>query len=213
MIPEVKNSMKTILNFISGHFYPGAMKVLFFVSFFLIAVLTDSQAQFIKRIGASIGNGFNNKQILDVNGEDFKIRDSHMAWKVFAATSWKFIGLEGGYRNFGEIEQNYSAGKGTSKTRGGDLFATGTVDLRILEVFGKAGAFYGRTRSEFYDTGGSRILNETDRDLAFAWGLGAGINLGILHIRAEYENMHISPGNLAMLSVGAGFNLGRSRRR
>jgi hypothetical protein len=57
------------------------------------------------------------------------------------------------------------------------------------------------------------VLDEKDRATTFAWGVGAAINLGILHIRAEYENMHISPGNLAMLSVGAGFNFGESKRR
>lgn len=179
----------------------------------VLFIVGSNQAfgQFIGRVGASVGNGFNNKRIEDVSGGDFKIKDNNLAWKILAATNWKFLGLEGGYRHFGEIEQDYSMGRGSSKSRGGDIFATGTFKLAMVEIFGKAGAFFSRTKTEFYDTGGSRIINEKDRQTVFAWGVGAALNFGALHIRAEYENMHISPGNLAMLSLGAGINLNREK--
>lgn len=183
----------------------GCVIVVFFVG------ASSAHGQFIGRVGGSVGNGFNNKRIEDISGGDFKIKDNNLAWKIFAATNWKFLGLEGGYRHFGEIEQEYGTGRGTSKSRGGDLFATGTFNLAIVEIFGKAGAFFGRTKTEFYDTGGSRIINEKDRQTVFAWGIGAALNFGALHIRAEYENMHIKPGNLAMLSLGVGVNLNNKK--
>ncbi len=155
-------------------------------------------------MGASIGNGFHNKNLTDLNGEDFKLKQSALAWKIYGATSWKFIGLEGGYRDFGKIESDRNGETVTSNSRGGDIFAKGTFNIAIVEVFGKAGAFFSRTRNE----GGGLDAEETNRQTAFAWGVGAGLNFGFLHLRLEYENMHTNPDNLGMLSFGAWVNLG-----
>jgi hypothetical protein len=188
-------------------------KVFLIVAIFTFTGLSGSYGQIIGRVGASVGNGFNNKNLGDISGGDFKIKDSNLAWKIYASTDWKFLGLEGGFRNFGEIEKSGLDGVGTSKSRGGDLFATGTIKLGFIGVFGKAGAYFGRTKNEYFDTSGQRILNEKERDTSFAWGIGAALNFGILHLRAEFENMHISSGNLAMLSIGAGFNLNKNKKK
>lgn len=180
-----------------------------------IAVLLLSPAysngQLVGRIGGSVGNGFNNKKIQDLSGEDFKINENNLAWKIFAATNWKFLGAEGGYRDFGTVESTNDNGTGKSKSRGGDIYGTGTFKITIFEIFGKAGAYFGRTKNELYDTSGAKVVDEAERETSFAWGVGAAVNLGILHVRLEYENMHISSGNLAMLSAGVGFNLKKKK--
>jgi opacity protein-like surface antigen len=182
-------------------------KVLILSSAFLIISLSNSNGQLVGRIGGSVGNGFNNKQLQDLTGEDFKIDENNLAWKIFAATSWKFLGAEGGYRDFGTVEGSTDNGTVTSKSRGGDIYGTGAFKIGIFEIFGKAGGYFGRTKNEFYNTSGGKELDESEREASFAWGIGAALNLGMLHVRLEYENMHISSGNLAMLSLGAGINL------
>ena len=184
----------------------------FFILFAIILFtgLTESNAQLVGTIGASVGNGFINQELKDINGEDFKIEENNLAWKVFAATNWKFLGLEGGYRDFGKVESEYDLGKASTSSRGGDIYATGTIKfLKILSAFAKAGAYFGRTQYEFYDQASVQVVDETERQTSFAWGIGAGLNIGMLHVRLEYENMHLDNGNLGMLSLGAGINLGK----
>lgn len=179
----------------------------------LLIGLTNIQGQLIGRIGASVGNGFQNKQLKDINGDDFKLQENNVAWKVFAGTRWKFLGLEGGYRDFGEVESSSLAGLFTTRSRGGDIYATGTVTLiKILAVFGKAGGYFGRTKTNFKSASTSDSFDDTERQTSFAWGLGGAVNLGLLHVRLEYENMEIDNGNLGMLSLGVGINLGERRK-
>ena len=178
---------------------------------FLLFNSYNSNGQLVGRIGGSVGNGFNNKKIQDLSGEDFKINENNLAWKIFAATNWKFLGAEGGYRDFGTVESSDDSGTGKSKSRGGDIYGTGTFKIAIVEIFGKAGAYFGRTKNEFYDTSGAKLVDESERETSFAWGVGAALNLGMLHVRLEYENMHISSGNLAMLSLGVGINLKKKK--
>jgi hypothetical protein len=179
----------------------------------IVFVITDAQGQLIGRIGASVGNGFQNKELKDINGDDFKIEENNVAWKVFAGTNWKFLGLEGGYRDFGKVESNTANGKFITSSRGGDIYATGTINfLKILAAFGKAGAYFGRTKTEFQSSISAESTDETERQTSFAWGLGAGLNLGMLHVRLEYENMHIDNGNLGMLSLGVGINLSERKK-
>jgi len=165
-------------------------------------------------VGGSVGNGFNNKELGDISGDDFKIKESTLAWKVFASTGWRFLGAEGGYRDFGEVEKTTSLGTGTSRTRGGDVFGKATITIgRTIFAFGKAGAFFSRTKNEVLSSDGQTLLDKTKRETAFAWGLGAGLNLGKLQLRLEWENMEISYGNLGMLSFGAAIGFDRDRQR
>lgn len=187
-------------------------KIIILCVVLLLAGLPEANAQLLGRIGASVGNGFYNKELGEINGEDFKIDENNFAWKVFAATNWKFLGLEGGYRDFGQVESNTTQGKATSSSRGGDIYGTGTINfVKILSVFGKAGAYFGRTKTEFYDAANVQLVDETERKTSFAWGIGVGVNVSMLHVRLEYENMHIDEGNLGMLSLGAGINLSRKK--
>ena len=185
-------------------------KVIILCAVLLFVGMSDSNAQLLGTVGASVGNGFINQELGEINGEDFKIDENNFAWKVFAATNWKFLGLEGGYRDFGKVESNSDLGKASSSSRGGDIYATGTIEfLKIFSAFGKAGAYFGRTQTEFYDVANVQLVDETERQTSFAWGIGAGLNMGMLHVRLEYENMLVDSGNLGMLSIGVGINLSK----
>ena len=184
----------------------------FLFSFFLALLFISPALAQPFFVGGSVGNGFNNKNLGDLDGNDFKIKKSNLAWKVFASTQWRFLGAEGGYRDFGEIDNSTDRGSGTSRTRGGDAFAKGMVSIGVLQIFAKAGAFFSRTKTKLVNEGGQVVIDDKERETAFAWGLGGGLQLGRLQIRAEYENFHISEGNLGMLSIGAAIGLGRRER-
>jgi hypothetical protein len=162
--------MNTILHFHEFKFHFIFFRVFILSLAFLILSLSDSNGQLVGRIGGSVGNGFNNKKITDLTGEDFKINENNLAWKIFAATNWKFLGAEGGYRDFGTVESTDDNGTGKSKSRGGDIYGTGTFKIAIIEIFGKAGAYFGRTKNEFYDTStsGEKVLDESERETSFA---------------------------------------------
>lgn len=187
-------------------------KILFLSLLLSILFCTPALTQRVY-VGGSVGNGFNNKKIEDINGDDFKFKESNLAWKVYASTGWRFLGLEGGYRDFGEIEKTTALGNSTSRTRGGDIFGKGVVNIgRTIFAFGKAGWVFTRTKNIITGDDGKKLMDEKDRETAFAWGLGGGLNLGKLQLRLEYENVEISNGNLGMLSIGAAIGFDRERR-
>ena len=68
------------------------------------------------------------------------------------------------------------------------------LQLSIIDIFGKVGAF-------FWDSSGSDV-DDSGTDLI--WGLGAGVTLGPIGLRLEWESMEVkNPDNLTMLSLGA----------
>jgi len=153
--------------------------------------------------GGGFGNGFNKKKFTDLRGDDFQIKESQLAWKVFATAELNFLGAEGGFRTFNTVETTSDLGRGTSQTRGGDIMARGTFRILIFNVFGKFGGFFARTRNRVIDAQGNTLIDEIVRQPALLWGFGGGVQLGILQVRLEYENIELNPSNLGMLSVNA----------
>ncbi len=112
----------------------------------------------------------------------------------------KFIGFEGGYRDFGEISSRVGDVDYKSKTTGWDIEALGLFQIAIVDVFGKAGVMFSSTESS--SVGGTVDDNSTD----FFWGLGAGVHLGPFGARLEWESIVVEgPTNLSMVSLSATF--------
>lgn len=176
----------------------------------LILVLTLGMgvagAQPHLKIGASIGNGLN-KGLFDLAGDDLKVDKADIAWKAYASLSGKFLGLEAGYRNLGMVELSSGSNQGHSKSRGVDLFSTGTINMGPIAIFGKAGAYVGTTENQLRSLNNDPDINELYTRASFAWGTGAALNLSIFHFRIEYEKIMLPNQPLGMLSFGAGFNL------
>jgi len=182
------------------------LRTLFFALFFMgVALIAKAQMAYI---GGSLGNSFQNHNLLKISGQDFGIKNNAFAWKVFGGVGWRFIGLEGGYRDFGEVDNVESGITGTSRTRGGDLMAKLTLPLSFLRFFGKAGFFYRITDEKAFGGGFNESLDRTIKGSVFAWGVGAGLQFGAVGVRLEYESMEINPDRLSMLSVGATIGLG-----
>jgi hypothetical protein len=150
--------------------------------------------------GAGIGNAFYSDDIADAEDEIRNIDENSTAWKIFAGFHGsKFLGVEGGYRSFGSIEATISDQLFKSKTTGWDIEALGRIQIiSIIDLFGKAGAMFWST-----DT---TVLGQTVEDSGtdFFWGLGAGVHLGPIGARLEWESVEGGgPDNLSMVSLSA----------
>jgi len=154
-------------------------------------------------VGASIGNAWQSATVDadEVVDEVSKISENSTGWKIFGGfQSESFFGIEGGYRDLGKIKSNISDAELKVKTKGWDVEAIGHLELSVLDLFAKAGAFFWSTDSEWSN------YSDDESGTSFIWGLGAGISLGPIGVRLEWESMEVkSMDNLSMLSLGATF--------
>ena len=152
-------------------------------------------------IGAGIGNSFYGDEI-EEQAKD--ISENSTGYKFFAGFSTPTIfAVEGGYRNFGTIEATELNITFESETTGWDVYGMAHFEvLMILDLFAKAGVLFWDTESTVLE----RAFGKSGT--AFAWGLGAGVSLGPIGVRLEWENFQIEdPATLSavMLSATMGF--------
>lgn len=167
----------------------------------LVLITNEAKSQFYA--GASIGNSFINKNLTDLNGDDFKIDENSFGYKIFGGFGSKFIGGEGGYRDLGKVENEVNSISVQSKITGWDIAARGRLALGPVIAFAKAGAFFAKAKNEV----GARSYEENSTN--FLWGLGAGLKLGLIGLRIEYELLDIgSDSNLAQLTFGGTIHFG-----
>ncbi len=153
--------------------------------------------------GGSIGNSFIDASISDLDGGDLKIDENEFGYKIFAGFGSKFIGAEGGYRDLGKVQTTFNATNLQTKITGWDVAARGKIDIGPIFAFAKAGAFFAKSENQIGP------LSFSDNSTNFLWGLGAGLKLGRLALRLEYESLDISSdSNLAQLMFGAAFYFG-----
>ena len=151
-------------------------------------------------IGAGIGNTFYGE--LKIEDDVKKLDENATGYKFFAGFSTPMIfAIEGGYRNFGTIEAKELDVSFESQTTGWDVYGMAHFEvLAILDLFAKAGMMFWKTEST--------ILEETfgKSGSGFAWGLGAGVGLGPIGVRLEWENFNIEdPVTISMLTLSATF--------
>jgi len=150
--------------------------------------------------GAGIGNTFFSSDVEDAIDEIRNIDENATAWKIIAGFHGsKFLGVEGGYRSFGSIETTISDQIFKSKTDGWDVEALGRIQIiEIVDVFAKAGVMFWSTKVT--------LLGQTadDSGTDFFWGVGAGVHLGPIGARLEWESVEGGgPDNLSMVSLSA----------
>lgn len=162
----------------------------------VVAILAPLPALADLYAGASIGNSWFNHdpEVADVG----EISENSTGWKIFGGfKNDGFFGVEGGYRDMGKIDYADSGFNADSKTTGWDVEGVGRLKLGPVDVFAKAGAFFWKT-----EVGGDATGSADGT--AFIWGLGAGVRLGPIGVRLEWESMEVEdPDSLSMLSLGA----------
>ena len=167
------------------------------------ALLCPFSAMASMYVGASIGNTWQSATVdaEEVAHEVGEISENSTGYKIFGGfQSESFFGLEGGYRDLGKIDSTHGVYNFTTKTTGWDVEAIGHLELSIFDIFAKAGAFFWSTDSTVGD------FSEGVTGTSFLWGLGAGVSLGPIGIRLEWESMEVKElDNLSLLSLGATF--------
>ena len=152
-------------------------------------------------VGAGIGNTYFSSEVEDALNQIKNIDENSTAWKIFAGyQAAKFIGVEGGYRDFGKISSTVNSDLFESKTTGWDLEAMGRIEIAIVDIFAKAGVMWWSQDVTFL----GQVFDNSSSD--FFWGLGAGVHLGPIGIRLEWESVVIDdPDNLSMVSLSGTF--------
>ncbi len=153
--------------------------------------------------GASVGNSMVNKELTDLSGDDFKLDDNAFGYKIFGGLGSKFIGAEGGYRDLGKVKSESGSINLSSKISGWDIAARGRFALGPVFAFAKAGVFFAKSKNTI------GTVEDTENSTNFLWGVGAGVKLGLIGIRLEYESLDMSSANkLSMLSLGGTIHIG-----
>ena len=150
--------------------------------------------------GVGLGNVFIGDEVTDITNEVRTIDENSTSFKFFAGyASESFFGFEGGYRNLGKVD-GYGDAPGSAnatQTKGGVVLTNERDRVSFIDIFAKAGVFFYTTdtfvgTTPYYDSGG-----------AFLWGLGAGVRLGPVGLRIEWESLEVStPEDLSMASLG-----------
>ncbi len=166
----------------------------------MVVICNPLQAQIPGKLslGASIGSSFIQTKPQDIGGEQLKLDKNGFAYKFYAGFKFvRFLGVEAGYRNLGTVKNTVQDIEIKTNIKGLDLFATGTLNFTMLDIFAKAGYFFWNSEV----SGADVTIKKDDKD--FAWGVGVGLNLGTLGVRAEWESFNASDmKNLSMLTAG-----------
>jgi OOP family OmpA-OmpF porin len=150
-------------------------------------------------VGAGIGNTFYSSEFEDAVNQIQEIDENSTGWKIFGGFKGEgFLGLEGGYRHFGEVKSSIGNETFKASIKGWDVEALGRIQIAIVDIFGKAGLMFWKNDLSFGEA--EDDASGTD----FLWGLGAGVHLGAIGVRVEWESIEIgSPDNLSMVSLSA----------
>ena len=171
--------------------------VIYIILIFVMSSIGIVQAQGWY-LGAGIGNSFFATEVEAVENEVKKLDEHATGYKFFAGlTTPTILGIEGGYRSLGKVTvSNYEF---ESKITGWDVYGMGRFEiLAIVDLFAKAGMFFWKSESVLV----GNVFGESGSD--FAWGIGAGVHLGPLGVRLEWENFQVQdPVTISMLSLSA----------
>jgi len=183
-------------------------------------------------IGANVGTTrakFNNDSINStLAGQGFTVNsrtedNSSTGYKLFGGYQFnRNFAVEGGYFDLGRF--NYSVNTtplGTfaadTRVRGLNLDLVGILPLtEQFSVFGRAGAAYAQSRSNFTRTGALPLINSPTSRNDTNLKVGIGMQYAIteaLALRAELERYRVSDpvrnrGNIDMASIGLVYRFG-----
>src|SRR5262245_30616543 len=139
--------------------------------------------------GLYLGGGIGQAGIKDnINTENFDSNDA--AYKAFIGYRFKALpiidlAIEGAYTDFGRPSQTFGAQRVESKLTGPSLAGLLMFPLGPIDLYGKGGAI---NWSQDITVGGSTSSRSGTDGF---YGLGIGLNLGPLGLRAEYERFQI----------------------
>lgn len=148
------------------------------IGLFLAAPTVSAQGtplgKFYLGAGAGVADFEDEVEVEDLG--DVDLDDDDTAYKLFGGwRATRYLGIEGGYRNFGEAD----VGPFSLETDGFDVSGIGFLPIGPIDLFAKGGVI-------FWDTDGSGGVPDADgEDLMY--GIGGQLNIGSLFLRLESE--------------------------
>lgn len=167
-------------------------------------------------IGASIGQGTieDGESIDDGQGgfDDVEFDEDDFGYKIYAGFMFlPFLGVEGGYIDFGNPETDFSSTIVGNvdielEADGFEGYLVGLLPLGPVEIFAKLGMVSYDVEGNIDTAFGDFSIEDDGEELA--GGVGASIGLGNLKIRAEYQMYDVDGvDDLYMISAGLTYHL------
>lgn len=157
-------------------------------------------------LGGSIGSSLIEvREEIDFEDEveDFDIDDDDFGWKAYAGVDvLPWLAVEGGFVDFGEVEEAGTDVTVRSNLDGWDAFAVGKIPLGIVDLFAKVGLISYDLDVDFDADDFDEGFSSSGEDLAY--GAGVAVRLDNVGVRAEVERFDIDDvDELYLLSIGA----------
>jgi len=171
------------------------------LAFLFVASICSAEVEKGLYIGGSIGQAFSGSDLPE--SEDYEFDGSSLGYRVFVGLRpISLLALEVGYRNFGEIEDNYELQLIKTETTAWDGFLVGMIPIGPVDMFAKGGL--SRWNADY------RIgpLSGSSDGTNFTWGVGVALRVKSLSLRLEWEKIesaYRSNARLGMLSLGASY--------
>lgn len=171
------------------------------IIFFCIASVCAAEIDTGFFIGGSLGQTYIKNNFSYGDGDRFKFDEDDLGYRLFGGYRLNhFLACEGGYRSFGETDDNSMIGKVKSETTNFDLFAVGLIPIAFIDLYAKAGVAFWNTDSRIGD------INEDDDGQDFIWGAGIAARIRSFSVRLEWEQIEADHlDRLQMLSLGVAY--------
>ncbi len=139
-------------------------------------------------VGAGVGQTNVDQDASDfgyTGSPDFRIDDDDIGWKAFLGYNFvPWLGVEGGYVDFGSVSQSLNANAVDADITGWNTYLVGSLPVGSVDIFAKVGGINLRTELDSNNFGSS-----SDNDLKLAYGVGLAYNIGHWGLRVEAEGI------------------------
>ncbi len=185
---------------------------LFLMVILVVAAIPASAIENGFYIGGSIGGSSLEVRDIDEELGDLRFSDGDTGYKLFAGFRFmNFLGVEAGYVDLGEpndvvAESEDEAVHVQIGLKGWDAFAVGFLPIGPVDLFAKVGvvSWDADIVSRLVPT--DEVDADSDSGTDAAFGIGVGLRLGKVTLRAEGEQFDIADADdVYMFSVGATF--------
>jgi OOP family OmpA-OmpF porin len=163
-------------------------------------------------IGGSVGGS--TLEVRDIDDElgDVRFNDGDTGYKLFAGFRFlNFLAVEGGYVNLGKPNDVVGETDGDwidvqIGLTGWDAFAVGLLPVGPVDLFAKVGVVAWDADISARLVQSDEVDSDSDSGTDAAWGLGIGLRLGKVTLRAEGEQFDIGEAeDVYLFTVGATF--------
>lgn len=157
-------------------------------------------------LGGSVGQGTieDEESVSDGAGgfDDVEFDEDDLGYKLYAGYMLlPFLGVEGGYIDFGSPEGSFNNIDVELEADGFEGYVVGLLPLGPVELFAKVGMVAYDVEGRIDGAFGSASIEDDSEELAY--GLGASFGFGHFKVRAEYQMYDVGEiDDLYMISAG-----------